>query len=168
MVMPGVVLAIGMLWLYISVPGLRLLYATVWLALIGLVVIAMPVTSRAARAALAQIARELEEAASVCGASDLRVLVDIVLRLMARSFLSGWLLAGVIAAGTLDVPLMLLPPTSPNVAVLAYTSVSAAMPNQASALLVLLLVAIVGVALAYAAGGAALRSARIRHARRQS
>jgi iron(III) transport system permease protein len=96
------------------------------------------------------------------------VLVDIVLRLMARSFLSGWLLAGVIAAGTLDVPLMLLPPTSPNVAVLAYTSVSAAMPNQASALLVLLLVAIVGVALAYAAGGAALRSARIRHARRQS
>jgi iron(III) transport system permease protein len=168
MVMPGVVLAIGMLWLYISLPGLQLLYATVWLALIGLVVIVMPVTSRAARAALAQIARELEEAASVCGASDLRVLVDIVLRLMARSFVSGWLLAGVIAAGTLDVPLMLLPPTSPNVAVLAYTSVSAAMPNQASALLVLLLLAIVGVALAYAAGGAALRFAQIGHARGQS
>lgn len=166
MVMPGVVLAIGMLWLYISVPGLQLLYATVWLALIGLVVIVMPVTSRAARAALAQIARELEEAASVCGASDLRVLVDIVLRLMARSFLSGWLLAGVIAAGALDVPLMLLPPTSPNVAVLAYTSVSAAMPNQASALLVLLLLVIVGIALVYAAGGAAVRLARIDHARR--
>jgi iron(III) transport system permease protein len=168
MVMPGVVLAIGMLWLYISVPGLQLLYATVWLALIGLVVIVMPVTSRAARAALAQIARELEEAASVCGASDLRVLVDIVLRLMACSFLSGWLLAGVIAAGTLDVPLMLLPPTSPNVAVLAYTSVSAAMPNQASALLVLLLLAILGVALAYAAGSAALSFARVGRARRQS
>ena len=168
MVMPGVVLAIGMLWLYISVPGLQLLYATVWLALIGLVVIVMPVTSRAARAALAQIARELEEAASVCGASDLRVLLDIVLRLMARSFLSGWLLAGVIAAGTLDVPLMLLPPTSPNVAVLAYTSVSAAMPNQASALLVLLLLAIVGVALIYTAGSAALSFARIGRARRRS
>jgi iron(III) transport system permease protein len=166
MVMPGVVLAVGMLWLYISIPGLQLLYATVWLTLIGLVVVVMPVASRAVRGALAQIARELEEAASVSGASEWRVLIDIVLRLISRSFLSGWLLAGVIAAGTLDVPLMLLPATTPNVAVLAYTSIFAAMPTQASALLVLLLLAIFAVALLYAAGGMALRFVQIGHRER--
>jgi iron(III) transport system permease protein len=166
MVMPGVVLAVGMLWLYISIPGLQLLYATVWLTLIGLVVVVMPVASRAVRGALAQIARELEEAASVSGASEWRVLIDIVLRLISRSLLSGWLLAGVIAAGTLDVPLMLLPATTPNVAVLAYTSIFAAMPTQASALLVLLLLAIFAVALLYAAGGMALRFVQIGHQER--
>jgi iron(III) transport system permease protein len=158
--MPGVVLAVGMLWLYISVPGLRNLYATVWLTLLGLIVFVMPVASRAVRGALAQIARELEEAASISGASDLRVLLDIVLRLMSGSFLSGWLLAGVIAAGALDIPLMLLPATRPNIAVLAFTQISAAMPTQASALLILLIVAIVGATLLYAATSTSLRAIR--------
>ncbi len=162
LVMPGVVLAIGMLWLYISIPGLRLLYATIWLTLLGLVVVVMPVASRAIRGALAQIAPELEEAASVSGASDFRVLVDIVLRLISRSFLSGWLLAGVIAAGTLDVPLMLLPATQPNVAVVAYTNVFAAMPTAASAVLVLLLLAIMAVALLFVAAQAIWRAATAR------
>jgi ABC-type Fe3+ transport system permease subunit len=122
----------------------------------------MPVASRAIRGALAQIAPELEEAASVSGASDFRVLVDIVLRLISRSFLSGWLLAGVIAAGTLDVPLMLLPATQPNVAVVAYTNVFAAMPTAASAVLVLLLLAIMAAALLFVAAQAIWRAATAR------
>lgn len=150
-VMPGVVLAIGLMWAYVSIPGLRRLYATFWLALIGLVVVIMPIASRAVRGALAQLARELEEAASVSGASSARVLVDIVLRLTSRSFAAGWLVTAVIAAGSLDVPLMLLPSTRPNVAVLVYTHIISGVPTQASALLVLLLAAIVGVALLYVA-----------------
>jgi iron(III) transport system permease protein len=157
LVLPGVVLAIGMLWLYVSIPGLRLLYATIWLTLLGLVVVVMPVASRSIRGALAQIAPELEEAASVSGASDFRVLVDIIIRLIGGSFVSGWLIAGVIAAGTLDVPLMLLPATRPNVAVLAYTDIFAALPTVASALLVLLLLAIMATALLYCAGRFAWR-----------
>ena len=135
LVMPGVVLAVGLLWAYISFPGLRRLYGTMWLALIGLVVVVMPLASRAIRAGLEQISRELEEAASIAGASQGRVLVDVVLRLVKGSFLAAWLVAAVVAAGTLDVPLLLLPPTSPNVAVLVYSSLYAsAMPTQASAL----------------------------------
>lgn len=153
-VMPGVVLAIGLTWVYISTPGLRLLYATYWLALIGLVVVIMPIASRAVRGAITQIAPELEEAAAISGASPVRVFVDIVLRLMSRSFLTGWLVTAVIAAGSLDVPLMLLPSTRPNVAVLVYSHIVAGIPTAASALLVLLLAAIAGVALiAVAAGG---------------
>jgi iron(III) transport system permease protein len=162
-VMPGVVLAIGLMWAYVSIPGLRRLYATFWLTLIGLVVVVMPIASRAVRGALAQIARELEEAAAVSGASSARVLVDIVLRLSSRSFAAGWLVTAVIAAGALDVPLMLLPSTRPNVAVLVYTHIISGVPTQASALLVLLLAAIVGMALLYVAlSGLVGRVSRLR------
>ena len=88
---------------------------------------------------------------ALCGGSSARVLVDIVLRLTSRSFAAGWLVTAVIAAGSLDVPLMLLPSTRPNVAVLVYTHIISGVPTQASALLVLLLVAIIGVALLYVA-----------------
>jgi len=160
-VMPGVVLAIGLMWVYVSTPGLRKLYATYWLALIGLVVVIMPIASRAVRGAITQIAKELEEAAAVSGASPTRVFIDVVLRLMSRSFLTGWLVTSVIAAGSLDVPLMLLPSARPNVAVLVYSHIIAGIPTQASALLVLLLAAIAAVTLVCGVLGAILmRSGR--------
>ena len=142
-VMPGVGLAVALLWTYISAPGLRQLYGTVWLALIGLVVSVMPIASRAVRGALAQIGRELEEAAAISGASPLRVLGDIVLRLMSRSLVAGWIVTAVMIAGTLDVPLMLLASTTPTVSIQVFTALQAGAPTQAAALLVLLLVAIV-------------------------
>lgn len=160
--MPGVVLAVGLLWAYISVPGLRRLYGTFWLTLIGLVVFVMPIASRAVNGALVQIAGDLEEAAAISGASPARVLVDIVLRLISRSFLAGWLIAGVVAAGTLDIPLLLLPATSPNVAVLVYSDMNSGLPTRASALLVLLLAGIALTTLVAALAGLAL--ARVRRA----
>lgn len=163
-VMPGVVLAVGLLWAYVTVPWLRQFYATFWLALVGLVVVVMPIASRAVRGALAQIGRELEEAAAVSGASGARVLFDVVLRLMGKSFAAGWLVTAVIAAGALDVPLMLLPSTRPNVAVLVYTHIISGVPVQASALLVLLLAAIVATALVFAALGNFMRRLRRRGA----
>lgn len=149
-VMPGVVLSVGLLWAYITLPGLRQLYGTVWLCVIGMVVAVMPVASRAASGALAQIAPELEEAAQTSGASATRVLRQIVAPLVSRSFLAGWLVCGVIIAGMLDVPLMLLPATAPNVAVLVYGLIySSGLPTQASALLVLLLGVIAAIGVVY-------------------
>lgn len=148
-IMPGVVLAVGLLLAYVSVPGLRLLYGTFWLALIGIVVFVTPIASRIVRGGIVQIAGDLEEAASVSGASRTRILFDIVGRLLSRSLLIGWLVTAIIAAGTLDFPLMLLPPTTPNVSVLAYSYMSSGYPSQASALLVLLICAIVAASLLY-------------------
>ncbi|RYY92373.1 MAG: ABC transporter permease subunit, partial [Comamonadaceae bacterium] len=161
-VMPGVALAVGLLWAYISVPGLRQLYGTVWLALIGLVVSVMPIASRAVRGALAQIGRELEEAAAISGAAPLRVLRDVVLRLMSGSLVAGWIVTAVMISGTLDVPLMLLASTTPTVSIQVFTALQAGAPTQAAALLVLLLVAIVVIAglyaMARAVRGALLRA----------
>lgn len=142
-VMPGVVLALGLLWAYITVPGLRQLYATFWLALLGLVVLVMPIASRSLTGALAQIAAELEEAAAVAGASRVRILGGIIVPLIAPSFVVGWLVTGIVIAGTLDVPLLLLPANEPNVAVRVFALMfSAGRPTEASALLVLLMLGV--------------------------
>jgi iron(III) transport system permease protein len=148
--MPGVVLAVGILWAYIMTPGLRELYGTVWLAVIALIVGLVPIASRASHGALVQVGRELEEAAEVAGASRMRVLFDVVLRSILPSFVAGWVVAAIIAAGTLDVPLLLLPAGDPNVAVLAYALIySAGFPTRASALLVILLLVIAAIGIAY-------------------
>lgn len=148
LIVPGVVLAIGLIWVYLSVPGLKALYATRWLALVGLVVVVMPIASRAISGAVVQIARELEEAAMISGAGPIRVFKDVVLKLLKNSFLTGWLVTSILAAGALEVPLMLLPSLRPNVAVLVYSRIASGDPTQASALLVLLLIAIAALAIA--------------------
>lgn len=149
-VMPGVVLSVGLLWAYITFPVLRELYGTVWLCVIGMVVVAMPIASRAAFAALSQIAPELEEAAATAGASPRKVMSSVLGPLVFNSFISGWLVCGVIIVGVLDVPLLLLPATDPNVATLVYGTLnSAGLPSQAAAMLVLLMGVILAIGVAY-------------------
>ena len=79
------------------------------------------------------------------------MLGQIVAPLMRRSFVAGWLVCGVILAGTLDIPLLLLPASQPNVATLVYGLLySSGNPTQASAVLVLLMAAIAVIGLLYA------------------
>lgn len=149
-VVPGVVLAVGLLWAYITLPVAQDLYGTVWLTVIGLVVVVMPIAASAAASALQQIGKELEEAAQTSGASASRVLRQIVVPLASKSFLAGWLVCGVIIAGVLDVPLLLLPGGSPNVSTMVYGLLySSALPTQASAMLVLLMGVIAAFGIAY-------------------
>jgi len=104
---PGTALTLGMLWAYLMIPLTSWMYGTPWLMLIGLVVAATPVAMRSIEPAVGQIGRELEEAAWVSGASKGRAFAAITSRLVLPSFLSGWLLAGLLIAGNLAIPLML-------------------------------------------------------------
>jgi iron(III) transport system permease protein len=166
LMMPGVVLAVGLLWAYVSVPGLRLLYGSLTITAIGLTVFVMPIASRVVAGALAQLARDLEESARIAGASAARSVRDIVLPLTWRSFLVGWLVTGVIAAGTLDIPLLLLGAQTPNVAVLVYADMTSGVPTRASAQLVLLLLAVFAIGAGGSAVTALLAWLRLRRKRR--
>jgi iron(III) transport system permease protein len=112
---PGVVLSLGMLWAYLSVPVLRTLFATRWFVLIGLVVVVTPIAVRLANAAIAQVHTQLEESARVHGANQYRAAVGIVFRLVLPSLLASWLICGVTIAGNLAVPAMLAGPDSGTV-----------------------------------------------------
>lgn len=147
MALPGVVLGLGMMWSYLTVPGLAKLYATVWILLIGLFVSALPVAMRSVEGALAQVPANLEEAARISGASRIRAFCRMVVPLITPSLLSGWLLTGILIAGNLAVPVLLASPSSNTVSVVVLKLYGQGDVTKAAAVFCVILTAIIAAGL---------------------
>jgi iron(III) transport system permease protein len=155
---PGVTLGLGMIWAYLSVPVLKSLYATEWIVLIALVVGSTPIASRAVAGSIAQIGRELDEAARTAGASALRATVGILVRLILPSFVAAWFLTAIVSAGNLDIPILLASSNTQTVPLVAYNLFNNGSLAQAAAVFCLFIAAVAaGLAL-----GLGLRAAMIR------
>lgn len=152
--MPGSALALGILWILLGVPFARPLYGSFAAMLIALVIVAMPIAMRNLEPAIGQVKRDLEEAAWVSGASRLRGFVHAVARLVVPSFLSGWLLTGILIAGNLVMPLMVGSPLLHTVPRMTYDLYTAGRGQIAAALSVIFLVF---VAVVFGIGWAAQR-----------
>jgi iron(III) transport system permease protein len=140
--MPGVVLGLSMLWAYLSVPGLKSLYGTPWLLMLGVTVTVIPVGVRVMAGALGQLSRDLEEAARIHGGSWQRTFVDIVLCLTLRSFLYGWLVVGLIISGELSVPMLLYAPGNELLTIAIYDLYAHGKASEAAAVFCMILGAI--------------------------
>jgi iron(III) transport system permease protein len=68
-VLPGILLGLGVLWLFLASPLRFLLYGTVWGIAFALMLGDSPVSTQAFRAGFLQLGADLEEAARVAGAS---------------------------------------------------------------------------------------------------
>ena len=79
---PGVVLSIGLIWTFLSVPGLNGLYGTVFVVLIALVVVWLPYSIRFMTNSLVHISDELEEAATISGSSWIRKFTRVTFPLL--------------------------------------------------------------------------------------
>lgn len=141
--LPGIVLSLAVLWAFIPVPGLQLLYGTIWIVIVGLVINTVPLTSRVAENALEQISVSLEEAARVSGASRLRTVSGVLVRLIAPSFLIGWFVAIIMIIGNLDVPVLMSAPGNQTVSVQVFRFYTAGQVTRAAALFCVLLAIIV-------------------------
>jgi iron(III) transport system permease protein len=130
---PGITLSLGLIWAYLSVPGLKSLYGTQWIVLLALIVGTTPIASRAVGGSIAQIGRELEEAARTSGASALRATAGILVRLIVPSFVVSWVLSGIVASGNLDIPILLASSSNQTVPLLAYDLYDNGSLSQAAA-----------------------------------
>jgi iron(III) transport system permease protein len=90
--MPGMIVGVSLLWLYLSLP--IPIYGTVWLLLIAYVTMHLPYAVRIFASGLSQLHRELEEAAQVCGASWVTTFRRIVLAILAPSLFTSVLYVG--------------------------------------------------------------------------
>src|SRR5579875_3338150 len=165
---PGVVLGLGISWAWLSIPPLRPGFGTVWINLLGLMVLGIPVVSRSVEGALLQVSRELEEAARVAGATARRAFARVVLPLIRPSALAGWAIAAIVMSGNLAVPILLSSLSNQPVAVLIYDMYLGGEGGRAAALLCLLLALLaVGMALTTSGwvlarwGGAMLRRGEV-------
>lgn len=139
--MPGLILALGVLWLFLDVPGLDQFYGTPIIMVFALFVATIPLAGRTTSGAMSQIPKSLEEAAWVSGASKYRTIWDVIVRLMLPSLVSGWVLCFVVISGVLSTPLVLSAPRSYYLSVEIYGRyVEGQAPTSAAASLMLIAV----------------------------
>lgn len=82
-VLPGILLSLGLLWLFLATPLRFFLYGTVWGIAFALILSDSPVTTQAFKAGLLQLGPDLEESARVSGASWSYTYRRILLPLLA-------------------------------------------------------------------------------------
>jgi iron(III) transport system permease protein len=87
--LPGMVLALGLLWAFIPLPGGIVLYGTIWILLIAYLIIGLPVGVRSMAGTIVQISQDLEESSRACGASWWQTFVKIYLALLRPGFTAG-------------------------------------------------------------------------------
>jgi iron(III) transport system permease protein len=90
--MPGVVMGIGLLWMYSTLPGPIQIYGTVWALLLAYIALGTPLGVQVMSSSFVQLSRDLEECSRVHGASWLKTFYRILLALAWPSFAVGWML----------------------------------------------------------------------------
>ena len=85
---PGIILGLALLWLFLGVNFLRPLYGTTALLIIAGVISGMPLGVQVIKSGLMQLGGELEEASRIAGASWWTTYRRIVLRLMAPTLVA--------------------------------------------------------------------------------
>jgi iron(III) transport system permease protein len=68
-VIPGILMSLGLLWIFLATPLRGILYGTVWGIALALTIHDSPVSTQAFKSAFLQLGPDLEEAARVTGAS---------------------------------------------------------------------------------------------------
>ena len=85
--LPGIILALGLLWLFLGTAVLRPAYGTVFILIIGTVISSMPLGVQIIKANFTQLGFELEEAARIAGGSWWPTFRHVMLPLIAPTLL---------------------------------------------------------------------------------
>ncbi len=105
---PGIIIGASVLFAYISAP--IPIYDTLWILLIAYVTMNVPYGMRFASGGLAQIHRELEDAAAVSGADLLHTFRRVLAPLVAPALIAGWLYVFVLVVRELAASIFLVAP----------------------------------------------------------
>jgi len=102
---PGTVMALALLWLYLVVP--IPIYATIWILIVAFVGKYITVAVRSTHASLHQISVELEEVSTVSGASWGRTFRSVVMPLMAPGLVVAFIYSLSLTFKVLSMPILL-------------------------------------------------------------
>ncbi len=117
---PGIVLALGMIFVFLTVP--IPIYGTIWIIVVALTAHFLPFGSRVLGAAILQVHSELEEAARMSGASWWTTLRRIVVPLLLPALVNAWVWVAVHAVRELGISLLLFTRGNGVLSTLIWTS----------------------------------------------
>jgi iron(III) transport system permease protein len=132
---PGIVLAVGLIWAYVGLVRLPFqLYGTVWMLILAVSVTMLPTGARTMSGTMVQIGAELEESARMHGASFLQTIRRVMLPLLTPAMLSCWLILFAFAVKNFVTVSVLYSPQSVVLSALQYEMWNGGQAEAASAL----------------------------------
>ena len=116
--MPGIVLGVSLIWVYLTLP--IPIYGTIWVLLLAYITKFMPYGIRVASASMIQINKELEEASFACGGTWFQTFRKVILRLLMPGFVAGWIYISIISLRELSTSILLYSHDSVVLSIMAY------------------------------------------------
>lgn len=117
-VIPGLVLGLALSFVYLRVP--LPIYGTLLILLVSYCTRYLPYGMRYASAAMAQVSKELEESAMVCGASWTQTFRRVLVPLTSSGILAGWVYILVVSFRELSSTILLYSPGKEVLSVLIW------------------------------------------------
>jgi iron(III) transport system permease protein len=145
--MPGIVLGVSLIWVYLTLP--IPIYGTIWVLLLAYMTKYIPYGIRAASASMIQINKELEEASLTAGGTWFQTFWKIILPLLMPGFTAGWIYISIIALRELSTSILLYSYNSTVLSIMAFDLWEGGQYTYVCALgvlMVLLLVAMAAIA----------------------
>lgn len=105
--MPGILLGFGLLLMFLTTPGLRLLFGTTWVLLIVVTISGVTTGTNVFKGVLVQLGATLEEAGRVAGADWLRTYFRIVIPVLMPTMALVGMINFVAAAGATSTVVLL-------------------------------------------------------------
>ena len=142
---PTIVFGLAVMFVYLSIPGLNVVYGTVWILVIAFTTRFLTYATRLMGGAVVQIHKELEEATEVSGASRWKGFLTVTLPLLLPSFLNGWLWVAVHSLREATLAVMLLTPGNVVLASMIWSRWQEGVSYGSVAAMSVMVVAITGV-----------------------
>lgn len=115
---PGILLGLSLLWIFLSVPLFNFLYGTMLVLIFSVVLKDMPIGTQMFKAAFAQVTEELEDASSVAGAGPFTTFRRITIPLVAPMMVSIFVLVFMSSIRDISTPILLATPSTTPLSVL--------------------------------------------------
>ena len=109
---PGILLSLSLLWIYLGVPALNILYGTIGGLVVAMLIKEMPGGVNVMKTGLAQIGLELEEAAHMSGASWWELYRRVLLPLLSPTAVTVALFVFVGCVKDISTMILLATPTT--------------------------------------------------------
>ena len=142
--MPGIVLGVSLIWVYLTLP--IPIYGTIWVLLLAYITKFMPYGIRAASASMIQINKELEEASLASGGTWFQTFKKVILPLLMPGFVAGWIYISIISLRELSTSILLYSYDSTVLSIMAFDLWEGGQYTYVTALGVLMVLLLVAMA----------------------
>lgn len=145
---PGILLGLGLLWLFLGTPGLSFLFGTIWALLIVVILQGATTGVNVMKGVFVQVGADMEEAARVAGAGWVRTYFRIWIPLLMPTLILLAVMSFVMAAGATSSIVLLASRDTVTLSLMALELASSGVNDRESASIISLFI------IAFTVGGA--------------